>query len=414
MIAELIFKQSFLSLFFRSASVVSNFLLVGFVFPQVTPQDFAFWSLLFSIVMWFPLFDLGIGAWLRQHMGSSGTKLVGKHLSYLIFIYSTVSLLLTLGAFVYLYFYTNLFNISTLDYAVYMLSYTSFFMMYPVFSMFYVFHKSHWVFGAQALVPLVTLALVGIYVIFGSINLSLLLHFQSAAFLLSTASIIYLYSSKINGFFPCFSLNGIRRLKKYFFVVASRGKAFFLLQIFVFALFQADRIYISLSYDLDDLILYDFMLRYLSLYLFASMAFTGTLWAIFSSHKSVIEDKFKYLLFTFLVVSFVILLFLFFMTDFFFSYWLPPSAIELSQEVKLYFCLYVFAYSFFLFCSNIENGKGNVEWQIKCLFFIILFFSFILFSVSPFLNFINFILLKVLVLSVFSLISSYRSLCVQS
>ena len=130
MIAKLIFKQSFLSLLFRSASVVSNFLLVGFVFPQVTPKDFAFWSLLFSIVMWFPLFDLGISAWLRQHMGSSGTKLVGKHLSYLMSIYSTVSLFLALGAFIYLYFYTDLFNISTLDYAVYMLSYTSFFMMY--------------------------------------------------------------------------------------------------------------------------------------------------------------------------------------------------------------------------------------------------------------------------------------------
>lgn len=391
--------NTFLSLFFRGASILLSFILIPLTLKYIKPDVYGVWLTLTSLVGWIAMFDIGIANGLKNKLSES---LAAKKYNKAKTLVSTSYLIITLIAIFLILVYFIINQIISWQY-VFNSPFIPEYELRKVVNIVAIFFLLKFVADIINVVSAAfQMVAVSSFLLFLS-NLGLtisvwilsktsesdmiLLAFllSSIPFLISLIASIILYSTNFKIVKPSLKYINLKESKGVF----SLGWQFFVLQIVVVVIFQSDNILISHFFDSKEVTNFNVAYKYYSILAIVFSILITPYWtafneAYFKKEISWIKISIKKLI-KYFFVTLIISVFMIIVSSNFFNYWVGDG-IKISLELSISLCFYIAIMNWSSIFSNFLNGIGKIRLQI---------------TFAPLVGFIN-ILLSLLFVKVFN------------
>jgi len=369
--------NTFLSLFFRSGSILLSFILIPLTIDYIKPDIYGVWLTLSSLVGWIAILDIGIANGLKNRLTESlAEKNYKEGKIYVSTTYVILGLIAFILVVIYLIFYQlvnwqSVFNapfipenelrdMLTIVAILFLLKFVAdiinvvaaAFQMVAV-SSFLLFLSnlgitlSVWILTKRTMANLVLLALC----------LSLI------PFLISVIASLILFNTSFKSIKPSLKKVNFSSSKG----ILSLGWRFFVLQIVVVVIFQTDNLLISQFFEPKDVTNFNVAYKYYSILAVIFSIILTPYWTAFNEAyfkneifwiKSSIQKLLK-LFFLSLLAS----LFMIFLSSSFFRIWVGEE-IKISTSLSVCLCLYISIMNWSSIFSNFLNGVGKIRLQM--------------------------------------------------
>ena len=391
--------NTFLSLFFRGASILLSFILIPLTIKYIKPDVYGVWLTLTSLVGWIAMFDIGIANGLKNKLSES---LAAKKYNNAKTLVSTSYLIITLIAIflILVYFIINqfiswqyVFNspfIPEYELRKVVNIVAIFFLLKFVADIINVVSAAFQMVAVSSfLLFLSNLGLtISVWILSKTSESDMILLaflLSSIPFLISLIASIILYSTNFKIVKPSLKYINLKESKGVF----SLGWQFFVLQIVVVVIFQSDNILISHFFDPKEVTNFNVAYKYYSILAVIFSILLTPYWtafneAYFKKEISWIKISIKKLI-KYFFVSLIISVFMIIVSSNFFNYWVGDD-IKISLELSISLCFYIAIMNWSSIFSNFLNGIGKIRLQI---------------TFAPLVGFIN-ILLSLLFVKVFN------------
>jgi O-antigen/teichoic acid export membrane protein len=369
--------NTFLSLFFRGASILLSFILIPLTIKYIKPDIYGVWLTLTSLIGWIAMFDIGIANGLKNKLSES---LAAKKYNNAKTLVSTSYIIITLIALflilVHIIFnqfisWQHVFNSpfipeNELRNVVNIVA--IFFLLKFVADIINVVSAAFQMVAVSSfLLFLSNLGLtISVWILSKTsetdmILLAFLLSF--IPFLVSLIASFYLYNTYFKIVKPSLEYINFNESKGLF----SLGWQFFVLQIVVVVIFQTDNIIISQFFEPKEVTNFNVAYKYYSILVVLFSIILTPYWTAFSEAyfkkditwiRSSIQKLVKIFLFSILASLFMI-----FFSSSFFRIWVGDE-INISISLSVWLCLYIAIMNWSAIFSNFLNGVGKIRLQL--------------------------------------------------
>ncbi|SMC62913.1 lipopolysaccharide biosynthesis protein [Cellulophaga tyrosinoxydans] len=362
---------------FKIGTIISNFLLVPLTINYLDTENYGVWLTLSSFIMWFSIFDIGLGHGLRNKFAEAKAKENYQDAQALVstayYTIACISICMMVIFFVVNNYikWSTVFNTSveldkTLD------------ILLPVVFVF---------FAIQLIVKLITtiyqanqnhsidnkiqfftqiLSLFAIWILTKSNESSLLIFgsiFSAIPVIILIVLNTYAFNSEFKNFKPRFRLAS----KKYLKDITGIGFNFFIVQIAALVLFSTDNFIITNLFSPEEVVPYNIAYKYFSILLMVFAIVTTPYWSSFTDafarkDTNWIENSVKTLMKIWLFVPIGLGLMLF-LSDWFYELWVGDKII-IPLQLSLAMALFVAIMTFNMIYVNFINGVGKIRLQL--------------------------------------------------
>lgn len=369
--------NTFLSLFFRGASILLSFILIPITIKYIKPDVYGVWLTLSSLVGWISMFDIGIANGLKNKLSESlaAEKYVfGKTLvSTTYLIISLIALFLICFYFIINQFicWQDVFNSpfipenklrNVVDIVV------IFFLLKFVADIINVVSAAFQMVAVSSF--LLFLSNLGVTISVWILSkttepnmILLALFLSSIPFFISLIASFCLFNTNFKTVKPSLNYINLNKSKGIF----SLGWQFFILQVVVVIIFQTDNILISHFFDPKEVTNFNVAYKYYSIQAIIFSILLTPYWtafneAYFKKEINWIKVSIKKLV-KYFMLSLIISILMIILSSKFFNFWVGDE-IKISLGLSISLCFYIAIMNWSSIFSNFLNGIGKIRLQI--------------------------------------------------
>lgn len=370
-------KHIRVSFFYKTFSIIANFLLVPITINYLDTENYGIWLTLSSFIAWFSFFDIGLGNGLRNKFSEAkakGNLLLAR--SYVSSAYFTIASI-SFGLIIIFIGLNNFINWTTVFNTNSSLQNELSFLMPIIFTFFciqlvvklittiYIADQHHSIqlkvqFATQILslliIWLLTMTSEGSLLLFGAI-------FSALPALILLLLNIFAFKNTYKDFKPSLSL----WKKEYLKDIMGLGFQFFVIQIAAMVLFSTDNFIIIQLFGPEEVVPYNIAFKYFSILTMTYAIITAPYW---SSITEAYERKdFDWIkisvkniqkLWLFVPVALIIMVLL---SEWFYEFWVGDK-IKVGFFLTAAMALFVLLITFNMIYVNFINGVGKIRLQL--------------------------------------------------
>ena len=370
-------KHIGVSFFYKTFSVIANFLLVPITINYLDTENYGVWLTLSSFIAWFSFFDIGLGNGLRNKFSEAKAKgnllLARAYVSSAYFTIASISF----GLIIIFIGLNNFINWTTVFNTDSSLQNELSFLMPIIFTFFciqlvvklittiYIADQHHSIqvkvqFATQVLslliIWLLTKTSEGSLLLFGAI-------FSALPVLILLLLNIFAFKNTYKDFKPSLTF----WKKKYLKDIMDLGFRFFVIQIAAMVLFTTDNFIIIQLFGPEEVVPYNIAFKYFSIVTMAYTIITAPYWSSiteayerkdFDWIKSSVKNIQK--LWIFVPVALIIMVLL---SEWFYKFWVGDK-VKVDLFLTSSMALFVLLITFNMIYVNFINGVGKIKLQL--------------------------------------------------
>jgi O-antigen/teichoic acid export membrane protein len=365
------------SFLLKGISVMAGFLLVPITIDYLNPVNYGIWITLSSIIAWFGFFDIGIGNGLRNKLSESlALKNYKEARIYISTTYAIISLIIIA---VYIFFlFINIF----LDWSE-ILNSTSVkanelsliaIIVFTFFIIQFILQLINIVFIADQLPAYKdafeaagsVLSLLFIFIITKTSHEELLfisIIYGATPVVILAIATFYFFRKKYKAIRPSFKFVDF----KYFYLLASLGIKFFVLQVAMVVIFTTDNMIITQVLGPKDVTIYNISFKYFSIPVMIFSIITAPYWSAFTvanlkKDKEWVKVSIKNLIKIWSIITIITIIMLVYSNEFY-SIWIG-DAIRVPYLLSTVMAIYVVIITWNNLFSVFLNGIGKIKIQM--------------------------------------------------
>ena len=370
-------KHILLSAFFKTGSLILNFLLIALTIDYLSPVNYGIWLIITSILSWFTFFDIGFGQGLRnkftESLAKNNHKLAKAYVSSAYFSVGTISILLLFLFCIANFFidWTFIFNTDKKmanDLSLIMMIVFSNFCLQFVFKLISTIYTADQRPSMQSFIGFLTNA-------FSLFFILLLIKYSSSSLLIFSLifSILpvliliffnfYSFNRKYERFKPSFKLFKWKYVKD----IMNIGLDFFTIQIASIILFSTDNFIITQLFGPEQVTPYNIALKYFTIITIGFSVIVTPFWSAiteaytikdFDWIKKSMNSLFKLSIF-FSFLTFIMI----FISEDIYLFWIG-SSVYIPYDLTFLMGVYALIRVFGLPFNHFVNGTGKIKFQL--------------------------------------------------
>ncbi|WP_396150034.1 oligosaccharide flippase family protein [Flavobacterium sp.] len=369
--------NTFLSLFFRGASIFLSFILVPLTINYIKPDIYGVWLTLSSLVGWIAMLDIGISNGLKNKLSESlAAKNYAQGKMYVSTTYVIIGLIAIGLVCIYLIFH-QLVNWQSVFNSPFIPENILRNMVSIVAILFLLKFVADIINVVAAAFQMVAVSSFLLFLSNLGITLSVWILTKTTApnvvllaiclslipFLISVISSLFLFNTSFKNVKPSFEKVNFKQSRG----ILSLGWQFFVLQIVVVIIFQTDNIIIAQFFEPKEVTNFNVAYKYYSILAIVFSIVLTPYWTAFNEAyfkneiswiKSSIQKLIKFFLASILASVLMIAV-----SASFFRMWVGDE-VKISISLSVWLCLYIAIMNWSSIFSNFLNGIGKIRLQM--------------------------------------------------